>query len=113
MPEFRSRDIVIVAILGEIVGLFAYAIIRAQELALPVPGGLLLPLLAIGVPIGAIVALALAYFLGKRGNPRFFQFGKFAAVGFSNTAIDWGVFNLLLVPLGFATSVYIPSKAAS
>ena len=113
MPELRSRDIVVVAILGEIVGLFAYAIIRAQQFALPVSGAILLLVLLVGVPIAAAVALFIAYPLGRKVHPMIFQFGKFAAVGFSNTAIDWGVFNLLLVPLGFTTSVYVPSKAAS
>ena len=95
MPRFTKRDAIIVLILGEIVGLFAYAIAREIEpgiTSLPIA----LPALALGVPIAAFAALVLTYILGKRVNPSFFQFGKFAAVGFSNTAIDWGVLNLLI-----------------
>lgn len=113
MKPLHARDVLIAAILGELVGLFAYAIARAQGVALPVPEALLLPLFVIGVPAGAMIALAAAYLLGKRVHPLIYQFGKFAAVGFSNTAIDWGILNLLLVPIGLATGTYAIAKAIS
>jgi|SRR3989344_5292380 len=121
MLKFTKRDVLFTLILGEIVGLFAYAIIRQQARAegasemlrglaeLPIT----LPALAILVPIAALAALVLTYLLGKRVNPALFQFGKFAAVGFSNTAIDWGILNLLLAPFGLSGIGAIMGKAIS
>lgn len=121
MPPLTKRDGVIVLILGELVGLFAFAIVR--ELAAAEGAGTLvrgiaahaatLPVLAIGVPLAALSALVITYLLGKRVNPSIFQFGKFAAVGASNTAIDFGVLNLLLTPLGLATGNFALAKFLS
>ena len=121
MPPLTKRDGVIVLILGELVGLFAYAIVL--ELAAAEDAGTLvrgiaghaatLPALAIGVPLAALAALVITYLLGKRINPSLFQFGKFAAVGASNTAIDFGVLNLLLTPLGLATGNFALAKFLS
>jgi putative flippase GtrA len=107
MPPLTKRDLIIVAILGEIVGLFAYAISKRQGFTLP------LMIFAVGVPIAATLALFLMYLLGKKVRPVFFQFGKFAAVGFSNTAIDWGILNLLLPPVAPGTGAYAIFKALS
>src|SRR3989344_832453 len=105
--QLKPKDIIIVLVLGEIVGLFGYAIVNAQ----PALSGLftslvaasLLPFVfAAGVPFAALGCLILAYILAKKIKPIFFQMGKFAAVGFSNTAIDWGMFNLILTPIGFS-----------
>lgn len=109
---FRKSDVIIALILGEIVGLFAYAIIRVQGHALPLVGANPSPFLfIIAVPIVALVLLYVAYFLDKKVFHGIFQFGKFAAVGFSNTAIDWGILNLLLIPFGLATGFYAINKA--
>lgn len=114
MRPLGKRDLLSVLILGEIVGLFAYAIVRKQGISLPVPDAAVFPLLALGVPLAALVALLAAFVLGKRmNNPGIFQFGKFAAVGFSNTAIDWGILNLLLPPATTGTALYAAFKAIS
>jgi putative flippase GtrA len=114
MLKFTKRDILFVLILGELVALFAYAILREQaqaEGASTLIRGVaelsyILPLLAGLVPVAALAALILTYLLGKRTNPAFFQFGKFAAVGFSNTAINWGVINVVSDPETLAPSAY-------
>lgn len=121
MSPFKKRDAIFVLILGELVGLFAYAILR--ELARSEGASSLirgfaehsatLPVLMIGVPLAALAALVLTYLLGKRFNPSLFQFGKFAAVGASNTAIDFGILNLLLTPLGLGTSSFAIGKFIS
>jgi len=108
LPVLKKKDLVIILILGEIVGLFGYAIVSAQpELSglfvSLVPAAVLPVLFVLGVPLVALACLVLAFVLAKKINPIFFQMGKFAAVGFSNTSIDWGVFNLILAPIGFST----------
>jgi putative flippase GtrA len=53
------------------------------------------------VPVLWIVGVNLGYFLGKWF--RFFnQFGKFAAIGFTNAAVDFGVLNLLIANTGIS-----------
>src|SRR3989338_9969176 len=47
------------------------------------------------VPVLWILGVNLVYFLG-RWFAFFNQFGKFAAVGFTNAAVDFGVLNLLI-----------------
>ncbi|OHA52130.1 MAG: hypothetical protein A3A97_04435 [Candidatus Terrybacteria bacterium RIFCSPLOWO2_01_FULL_40_23] len=118
--QLKKKDLIIVAILGEIVGVLGYAIVNAQPtlsglFAKFLPQGLLMPLFVVGVPIAAVCALLVAYILAKKVNPIFFQMGKFAAVGFSNTAIDWGILNIILAGFGFAvgTSLYPAGKAIS
>lgn len=114
MLKFTRRDIIITFILGEAVGLFSYAILREQaaasEATALVQGlaahALTLPALALVVPAAAVIALLLTFLLGKRINPSFFQFGKFAVVGFSNTAINWGIVNLLIDPESASAAVF-------
>lgn len=118
--QLKIKDLVIVTILGEIVGTLGYAIVNAQPTLSDLfvrflPQGLLMPLFVIGVPLAAVCALLVAYLLAKKVTPVFFQIGKFAAVGFSNTAIDWGILNIILVGFGFAvgTPLYPAGKAIS
>jgi putative flippase GtrA len=52
------------------------------------------------IPILWILGVLLGYFLGQW--LKFFnQFGKFAAIGFTNAAVDFGVLNLLIANTGF------------
>ncbi len=118
--QLKKKDLIIVAILGEIVGVLGYAIVNAQPtlsdlLIKFLPQGLLMPLFVVGVPLAAVCALLIAYVLAKKVAPVFFQMGKFAAVGFSNTAIDWGILNIILVGFGFqvGTALYPAGKAIS
>jgi len=52
--------------------------------------------LLFAIPVLWIIGLTVAYFLSKLA-PFFYQFGKFVVVGFANTAIDFGVLNLLSI----------------
>src|SRR3989344_4906311 len=120
--RFRTIDAIIILILGEIVGAAFFAIARVQGLDVVVAGLLqpqpefeispqtistvrlaFIPLFFLGVPIAAFVSLLAAFFVGRR-FPVLPQVSKFIAVGVSNTAIDWGVLNLLLAPV--ATSLF-------
>jgi putative flippase GtrA len=48
------------------------------------------------IPILWIIGLTIAYFLSKLLS-FLYQFGKFVVVGFANTAIDFGVLNILSI----------------
>ena len=52
-------------------------------------------ILLLFVPIIWIIGVRLGYFLGQWFG-FFNQFGKFAAIGFTNAAVDFGVLNLLI-----------------
>ncbi len=58
--------------------------------------------LVILVPILWILGVNLGYFLGKWIAP-FNQFGKFASIGFTNAAVDFGILNFLIAYTGIAT----------
>lgn len=57
--------------------------------------------LIILVPILWLAGVWLGYFLGRRFN-FFKQFGKYAAIGFTNAAVDFAVLNLLIAKTGIA-----------
>lgn len=61
--------------------------------------GFSFPWLALLVPVLWVAGVNLGYFLGQWLKP-FNQFGKFAAIGFTNAAVDFGVFYLLLSSSG-------------
>ena len=56
------------------------------------------------VPVLWVLGVNLGYFLGRWFN-FFNQFGKFAAIGFTNAAVDFGILNLLIFYSGSATGV--------
>ena len=65
------------------------------------------------VPVLWILGVNLGYFLG-RWFGFFNQFGKFAAIGFTNAAVDFGVLNLLIANTGVTAGVwYSVFKATS
>ena len=115
---WRKTDLVSALIIGEILGWLAFAILKTLELdtviyqimtdllGLKVHLGLFL---TIFVPIAAVISLYITYLLGKK-IPVIFQAGKFITVGISNTLIDWGVLNLLIlitgIPAGLSYSVF-------
>lgn len=61
--------------------------------------------LVILVPVLWILGVNLGYFLG-RWVKFFNQFGKFAAIGFTNAAVDFGILNFLIASTGIATGGY-------
>src|SRR3989344_992981 len=56
------------------------------------------------VPVLWILGVNLGYFLG-RWVVFFNQFGKFAAVGFTNAAVDFGILNLLIAYYGIVSGL--------
>jgi len=88
-------DYYIVSLIGFLTGVFAVP--TAINLGLRnVPLLMILPLV---FPILFVIGLAVVSFL-SRFLPVFAQFGKFAAVGLSSTAIDFGVLNILSMTTG-------------
>lgn len=57
------------------------------------------------MPILWIIGVLLGYLLG-RWVAFFSQFGKFAAIGFTNFAVDVGVLNLLIAHTGYSSGTY-------
>jgi putative flippase GtrA len=60
--------------------------------------------LIVVVPILWILGVNLGYFLG-RWFVFFNQFGKFVAVGFTNTAVDFGVLNFFIASSGMTSGI--------
>lgn len=65
------------------------------------------------VPIVWFAGVNLGYFLGRWFSP-FNQFGRFAAVGFTNAAVDFGILNLFIALTGITAGVfYVVFKTVS
>jgi len=92
----KKNDIVAVLILSEIIALFLFFILKSLQIAL-LPAGSLFVVL----PILAIIGIYIAYLIGKKILV-IFQLAKFAIVGIANTAVDFGILNLLM----FLTKTY-------
>ncbi len=104
----KRDDIVSILILGEIVGVFV--IFTLKNLGYFKNAHLSLLII---VPILALGALFIAGIVGRKFSA-VFQFGKFASVGFANTAVDFGVLNLLLLLFGITGGIcYSIFKGAS
>lgn len=86
----KRSDIISSLILGEIVCVFLFFILRNLGFAL-FPTWILFFVL----PVLALIAVYITYLIGKK-IPVIFQFGKYATVGFANTAVDFGVLNFLM-----------------
>ena len=68
--------------------------------------------LVILVPILWLAGIKFGYLLARRW-PFFGQFGKFAAIGFTNAAVDFGIFNLLFALLDQRHEYFIISNITS
>jgi putative flippase GtrA len=97
----RRSDILISVILGEIVALFLILISKSLERDIPVLDVFIRSrwLILILVPALVTLSIYIAFRLGQR-RPVFFQFGKFVVIGVANTAIDFGILNLLIFLTG-------------
>lgn len=106
--SFKKSDIIAILIIGEIVAWFFFAVLKnlALDLKIQEISGLepqtLLVILAVFVPVAALICLYIVFLLGKK-IPVIFQMGKFVSVGLSNTAIDFGVLNFLMFLFGITT----------
>ncbi len=97
---FKRSDTISILVLGEIVAIFAIFTIKNLGYFKDPYWGLL-----VIVPLLALIALFITSIIGKKFSA-IFQFGKFASVGFANTAVDFGILNLLLLLFGIVGGVW-------
>ncbi len=105
----RKKDFIFVTIIGMLVGVLIQLVLENIAKGSPLISGIFARSgfsLRIGIflafTVFAPVALGIAYFLGKIWTV-LYQFAKFAAVGTLNTAINFGLLNLLSLLTGVAT----------
>jgi len=99
--------------IGLVVGLFLLPILVNTDLYSKLSAPLLLVFLFAGLPIIFTIGLAFAGFISKK-IPLLWQFAKFAQVGVLNTAIDFGILNLLIFVTGITSGLsIIPLNAIS
>jgi putative flippase GtrA len=108
---FRKSDILSSIILGEMVAVFLILISKNLERDVPVFDILVRSkwLIFIVVPALATIGVYGTFYAGRR-RPVVFQFGKFITIGLSNTAIDFGILNLLIfltnIERGYLYSIF-------
>ena len=98
----KKIDIVSPIVLGLIISAFIISLLRVTDSDMIFTGInpiLLWLLIIILIPSLLILWVYIASRLGKRRHI-FFQFGKFIPIGVSNTAIDFGMLNLLILTTG-------------
>jgi len=98
----KKIDLISSIVIGLTISAFAIALLSALESEINVLGintTLLWLLILIGAPFLTVLWVYLTSRLGNRRHV-FFQFGKFIPIGISNTAIDFGVLNLLILTSG-------------
>jgi len=86
----QKKDLIALIVLGEIIALFIFLILQANGF-----GGWSLLVLFVILPGLTILGIYLAKLIGKKFLI-VYQFAKYAVVGIANTAVDFGVFNLLM-----------------
>jgi len=87
----KKGDIIASLVLGAIFGLFLAFILTGLNFPLFSPW--ILPFI---MPIVVLAGIYLAELIGKK-IPFIFQFGKFVVIGLTNTAVDVGILNVLMV----------------
>lgn len=97
-----KQDYYIAALVGFLVGVFAVPTL----INLGYHNRVVLMVLPIAVPFLWAFGVWLGGFLA-RWVPFFAQFGKFVAVGFLNTTIDFGILNLLSAATGITTGAEV------
>jgi len=98
----KKIDLISSIVIGLTISAFAIALLSALESEINVLGintTLLWLLIIIGAPFLTVLWVYLTSRLGNRRHV-FFQFGKFIPIGISNTAIDFGILNLLILTSG-------------
>lgn len=103
--KFTKKDFYFSVVTGVITGFVAWKIFG--YLAIDVLGSVSPAWLMLVVPVLWIVGVNLGYFLG-RWLGFFNQFGKFAAIGFTNAAVDFGVLNILIANTGISAGGWYP-----
>lgn len=100
--KFSKKDLLSSLITGFYTGFIAWRIFGFLQI--PSINGFSFAWLMVFVPILWVLGINLGYFLGKWFN-FFNQFGKFAVIGFTNAAVDFGILNFLIFYSGSATGV--------
>ena len=90
----KKGDLIASLILGGIIGLFLAFILQGFGF-----GGFSPWILILVLPILAVVGTFIGELIGKK-IPIILQLIKFAIVGFANTAVDFGILNLLMATSG-------------
>ena len=99
--------------IGLVVGLFLLPILVNTDLYSKLSAPIVLAILFSGLPVIFTIGLATAGFISKK-IPLLWQFAKFAQVGVLNTAIDFGILNLLIFVTGITSGLsIIPLNAVS
>ena len=101
--KFTKRDFYFCLATGLITGFSTWRIFNF--LKIPVFFGVPHVWLMVIVPFLWIIGVNFGYFLGQRLN-FFNQFGRFAAIGFTNAAVDFVILNLLIAGTGIASGIY-------
>lgn len=111
MQLITRRDAKYSVITGLTTGLIAWGIL--DYLGRELPSGIPLWSLAVIIPLLWVAGVQLGLFLSRWFAPMR-QFGRFAAIGFTNAAVDFGVLYLLISYAGVAVGVtYSVFKAIS
>ncbi len=100
--KFSKKDFYFSIVTGCITGFSAWKVF--SYLGRPTEFGYSLAWLMVVVPVLWILGVNFGYFLG-RWFEFFNQFGKFAAIGFTNFAVTAGVLNILLSLTGYASGI--------
>ena len=94
--QLSKGDIVAILIIGEV---FSWLlIVLRKSLAIRVPD-FAVWMLPVAMPLVALFCLWVFAVLGRK-RPTLFQVGKYAAVGFVNTAVDFVIINILILWTG-------------
>lgn len=93
MVKFSKKDLIFSLITGFYTGFIIWKILIF--LNTPLLRNVSYAWLILLIPVFWILGVNLGYFLG-RWLSFFNQFGKFAAIGFTNAAVDFGILNLLI-----------------
>lgn len=98
--RFGTKDLFSSILAGLETGFIAWGILEFLDVRI-IPNFWLVVI----VPVLWIAGVNLGYLLGRR--LKFFnQFGKFAAIGFTNAAVDFGVLYYLIYTTGITSGVY-------
>lgn len=102
---FTKRDLFFSILTGFYTGFIAWRIF--DFILVPEFRGVSYAWLILLIPALWVLGVNLGYFLG-RWFPFFNQFGKFAAIGFTNSAVDFGVLNFLIAYSGVSAGLLFP-----
>lgn len=116
MNLFKKADLISPLIIGEMIALISLIILNYASISFNLPAMILgwqKYLLVIVLPLLALFSIILAKLLvGK--IPVLFQLVKFVLVGASNTFVDLGILNILMLITGFFSgAIYSLFKAFS